>query len=125
LADHSHRGRTERVDDARPIHAGFLTGDRGNSDANGGDAAGDTDDAGSSLVATPPGHSVSEETAPASHSVDIRGRSGIKRKPGNEQHCGSRGTRTFYRVRMPIVSRNDRCLETDTIEALSLQIERH
>jgi hypothetical protein len=81
LPDHSHRRRTKREGDARAIHASVLAGDRFNPDANGDDATGDP---GTSLVATPPGHSGSEKTTPASDSIDIIWRSSIEREPGNE-----------------------------------------
>jgi hypothetical protein len=120
LPDHSHRRRTNHAGHARPIDAGVLTGDRPNPTVSGDDAARDPDNAGASLVAAEAGQPVSEETAPADHCIDVGGRGIIKRDAGDKQHGGYWGTPTFFYVWFPVVPRNNRCLDIDPIQALSL-----
>jgi hypothetical protein len=104
LPDHSHRRRTNHAGPARPVDAGVLTGDRLNRPVSGDDAARDPDDPGASLVAAEAGQSVSEETTPADHRIDVGGRGIIEREPRDKQHRGDWGTQTFFYVWFPIVA---------------------
>jgi hypothetical protein len=123
LPDHSHRRLAYQAGHSGPVYAGILASNWFDPQSSADDTASDPDHAGPTLVAAESGHTISKEPAPAGYGIDIGWRGAIECDPGNEEHRGCRGARSFHRSRIPIVSGHDRCLDTHSVEALSLQIE--